>query len=76
VGLSFHTDIEGQINGVETDNIPVRKKFKPLLSAGKVFMAFWDTHGFLLLEYLDHETTVNADHYCTRLKAPEECYLD
>jgi hypothetical protein len=29
----------------------------------KVLTAFWDAQGILLLQFLDHGATLNADHY-------------
>jgi hypothetical protein len=33
---------------------------------GVAYGIFWDIQS-ILLEFLDHKTTVNADHYCTTL---------
>lgn len=48
---------------------PRAKKFKQILSAGKIMASvFWDRKGVLLCEFLPRGTTINADRYCETLK--------
>ncbi|GFV62708.1 histone-lysine N-methyltransferase SETMAR [Trichonephila clavipes] len=44
---------------------PRAKKFKQILSAGKIMASiFWDRKGVLLCEFMPRGTTINADRYC------------
>ena len=48
---------------------PRPKKFKQILSAGKIMASvFWDRKGILLCEFMPCGTTINADRYCETLK--------
>jgi len=48
---------------------PKPRKFKRTESAGKVMAtAFWDRKGVLLVDFMAHGTTINADRYCETLK--------
>jgi hypothetical protein len=47
--------------------VSIEKKFKTLYSTGKVFMAYWDAQGTLLLGFLDHKAKVKTDCCCTTL---------
>jgi hypothetical protein len=43
--------------------------YKVTPSAGKVLATvFWDLLGMLLVDFLEHGRTVNADRYCITLK--------
>lgn len=47
---------------------PRAKKFKQILSAGKIMATvFWDRKGVLLCEFMPRGTTINADRYCETL---------
>ncbi|GFW41436.1 histone-lysine N-methyltransferase SETMAR [Trichonephila clavipes] len=47
---------------------PRAKKFKQILSAGKIMASiFWDRKGVLLCEFMPRGTTINADRYCETL---------
>ncbi|GFU20376.1 mariner Mos1 transposase [Trichonephila clavipes] len=47
---------------------PKAKKFKQILSAGKIMASiFWDRKGVLLCEFMPRGTTINADRYCETL---------
>ncbi|GFU76148.1 mariner Mos1 transposase [Trichonephila clavipes] len=47
---------------------PRAKKFKQILSAGKIMASiFWDRRGVLLCEFMPRGTTINADRYCETL---------
>ena len=54
-------------------NSPSKKKFKTLLSVGKVMgTVFWARKGVILLDFLEPGQTINSDHYIvtlTKLKA-------
>jgi len=48
---------------------PKPRKFKTTRSAGKVMpTVFWDRKGVLLVNFMAHGTTINADRYCETLK--------
>jgi len=48
---------------------PKPRKFKRTQSAGKVMATvFWDRKGVLLVDFMAHGTTINADRYCETLK--------
>jgi hypothetical protein len=44
---------------------PTKKKFKDIQSAENVLLTTPGMHRGIFLKFLDHRTTVNADHYCT-----------
>ncbi|GFV70845.1 putative transposase [Trichonephila clavipes] len=47
---------------------PRAKKFKQILSAGKIMASiFWDRKGVLLSEFMPRGTTINADRYSETL---------
>jgi hypothetical protein len=49
-------------------NSPLKKKFKALLSAGKVMCTvFWDKKWVNLLDFLEPRQTINSDFYITTL---------
>jgi hypothetical protein len=62
--MSLHADTEDIINRVET-HISHKKKFKDIQSAENVLLTTPGMHRGIFLKFLDHRTTVNADHYCT-----------
>ena len=48
---------------------PKPRKFKTTQSAGKVMATvIWDRKGVLLVNFMAHGTTINADRYCETLK--------
>ena len=48
---------------------PKPRKFKTTQSAGKVMATvFWDRKGVLVVDFMAHGTTINADRYCETLK--------
>lgn len=48
---------------------PAPKKFKTQASAGKIMASvFWDCQGLLLIDYMPHKTTINAEYYAQLLK--------
>jgi len=50
-------------------SLPKPRKFKRTQSASKVMATvFWDRKGVLLVDFMAHGTTINADRYCETLK--------
>ncbi|XP_055939025.1 histone-lysine N-methyltransferase SETMAR-like [Argiope bruennichi] len=48
---------------------PPPKKFKAMMSAGKVSLTvFFDIQGLLLVEFLEHRRTIKSDVYCETLR--------
>lgn len=48
---------------------PKAKKFKQARSAKKIMATvFWDKKGILLIDFLEHGETINADKYCETLR--------
>ena len=46
----------------------VPKKAKTVLSAGKVMATiFWDSHGIVLIDYLQKRKTITGEHYASLL---------
>ena len=49
--------------------LPTPTKFKVVPSASKVMATvFWDTRGVLLVEFQEHDRTVNTLSYCSLLE--------
>jgi hypothetical protein len=48
---------------------PIKKKFKQTISTRKIMCTvFWDSKGFLLVEFLPQGSTIHASVYCDTLK--------
>ncbi|GFY36318.1 mariner Mos1 transposase [Trichonephila clavipes] len=53
---------------------PTPKKFRAVKSAGKVLLTvFFDVQGPLLVEFLEHNKSVNSDVYCETLQRLRRC---
>ena len=50
-------------------SLPPKKKFEVQTSVGKVMAGiFWDSEGFLLVEFLEVDATINSEQYGQTLK--------